>query len=343
MSKLKSYQKRGSVLILALWTLGFLVVLAVQLSHVVRQKITFLQRMESRSQSLHAAQAAVKKAMAMLETQRNKKTKSLTVADKQRYLNNPKMLTEMELGGFVSEVAYLTKLEAGGSLVKRYGFIDENSKINLNTSNLEQIKLVLMLAADLDDETAYNIASAIVDWRTEGKSELVGFYSDEYYEKLTYPYPTRDAPFEVIDELLLVRGMTQPLFDKLVHFVTVYGSGAVNINTASAPVLTALGINEYLTEKIIFTRRGRDGQEATDDDVMFPLPEYIILTLNSLVEVTPGESQLLDNLVTSGKLTTDGGLYAIHGAAVSLKGDQKRAISCVLDPQNGRIHYWREK
>lgn len=343
MSKQRLSHNHGSILILALWTLGFLVVLAIQLSHVIRQKITFLERLESRSQALHTAQAGVKKAIVMLEPQRNKTVKSLTVADKQAYLNNPDMMSNIKLGNFVGEVSYLTKLDTGGGLVKRFGFIDEASKLNVNVADLDQIKTVLIEALGMDQESAYDIASAIVDWRTPGKSELVGFYSDEYYERLKYPYVTKDAPFQVLDELMLVRGVSEPIFDKMANFLTVYGNGVININTASAPVLTAIGINPYLVDKIIAARRGRDDQEATEDDIIFPSPEYIILTLNSIVEVTPAESQLLDDLVTSGKLVTDGGLYFIHGTGATVAGKQKKLISCVLDPQNGRIHYWREK
>ena len=39
----------------------------------------------------------------------------------------------------------------------------------------------------------------------------------------------------------LVKGMTQQRYDKLINYVTIYGDGAVNINTASKDVLDGLG------------------------------------------------------------------------------------------------------
>ena len=54
-----------------------------------------------------------------------------------------------------------------------------------------------------------------------------------------------------LDEILLVKGMNKEIYDKLINFVTIYGDGAVNINTASKEVLEALGLADSLVDKIL--------------------------------------------------------------------------------------------
>ena len=62
----KLSQQRGAILIFALWVLSFLAVLAANLGYGVRQKMTFMKRIEERSQMNHIAQGGVKVALAVL-------------------------------------------------------------------------------------------------------------------------------------------------------------------------------------------------------------------------------------------------------------------------------------
>ena len=57
---------KGSILILALWTLTFLTVLAVQIGLIIRQRISLVSRIESRLQLQDMATAGIQKAIAAL-------------------------------------------------------------------------------------------------------------------------------------------------------------------------------------------------------------------------------------------------------------------------------------
>ena len=74
---------------------------------------------------------------------------------------------------------------------------------------------------------------------------------NDYYRSLEHPYDCKNSDFEVKEELLLVAGVTPEMFDKIKDCVTVYGQGAVNVNTATLPVLMALGMDEALAEKVV--------------------------------------------------------------------------------------------
>jgi DNA uptake protein ComE-like DNA-binding protein len=75
-----------------------------------------------------------------------------------------------------------------------FGLIDEASKLNLNRANTNTLSYLPNMTTDL--------AGAIVDWRSTNGS---GTYSLDYG---TLGYEDKNAPFESVDELRLVYGMT---------------------------------------------------------------------------------------------------------------------------------------
>ena len=89
---------------------------------------------------------------------------------------------------------------------RQYGFgvVDESSKLNLNTADLDTLLRLPNMTAEL--------ASAILDWRDPDAAYADGGGADnEYYLLQPEPYYCKSAPFETLDELLLVRGATREL------------------------------------------------------------------------------------------------------------------------------------
>ncbi len=88
------------------------------------------------------------------------------------------------------------------------------------------------------------MAAAIVDWRDGDKTPEMGLGAeDREYMSLEVPYRCRNAPFQSLGELSLVRDFDQKTISsfKLDQVVTVFGPGFhVNANTASAVVLSAM-------------------------------------------------------------------------------------------------------
>lgn len=91
-------------------------------------------------------------------------------------------------------------------LLPGYGLVDEASKINVNSAPEP------MLALLPDSEP--DIACAVVDWRSPAKASPtqspdggIGAQSD-YYLQADSPYQCKNAPFETVEELLLVKEMT---------------------------------------------------------------------------------------------------------------------------------------
>jgi len=107
--------------------------------------------------------------------------------------------------------------------------------------------------------TRLDIISALVDWwdfdtqRTvfdpgAGRVESNSGGEDDIYQSFRDPYQVRNAPFDSLEELRLIRGVGDDFWatfvepdpeDPTTRTVTVYGSGRVHLNEARAEVLLA--------------------------------------------------------------------------------------------------------
>ncbi len=98
----------------------------------------------------------------------------------------------------------------------RFGLVDEASKLNLNVATEAQLlRLVQSVVADDADTDAQAIVNAILDWRDPDSEPREDDQGTEhaYYRQLPRPYRVKNAPFDTVEELLLVKGVTaQVLF-----------------------------------------------------------------------------------------------------------------------------------
>ncbi|MGD0464134.1 MAG: type II secretion system protein GspK [Tepidisphaeraceae bacterium] len=85
-----------------------------------------------------------------------------------------------------------------------FGITDESSKLNINTATAAQL---MTLPCVLQQ----NVADAITDWRNPAARATADGAESGYYESLTEPYQCKNGPFETVEELLLVDGVTPQL------------------------------------------------------------------------------------------------------------------------------------
>ncbi len=112
--------------------------------------------------------------------------------------------------------------------------------------------------ADGQISTRQDIVSALIDWwdydtdRTNfdpgAASVTVGGMEDDVYERYDDPYRAKNAPFDSLEEIRLVRGVGDDFWSTFIEadpahpeerLVTIYGSGSVNPNEAPPQVLLA--------------------------------------------------------------------------------------------------------
>lgn len=143
---------------------------------------------------------------------------------------------------------------------------DESGKINVNglvtsAGNMTvgrpaQIAQMRRLFEVLNIDP--NLVDAIVDWiDTDPSTQPYGAESG-YYESLPRPYTCRNAPMTEIEELRLVKGITDEIYTKISPHLTVSSKSPyyININTAPAPVLRSLddSIDESVAGRIMENR-----------------------------------------------------------------------------------------
>ncbi|MBW2558252.1 MAG: general secretion pathway protein GspK [Deltaproteobacteria bacterium] len=107
----------------------------------------------------------------------------------------------------------------------------------------------------MDEQQARDIVDAVRDWIDED-DETTGFGAENiYYEGLKEPYACKNTPLDCIDELLMVKGMTEDLYygtderPGIARYLTVYGEGKININTA--PKLALMALADGITGEMV--------------------------------------------------------------------------------------------
>src|SRR5262245_56177871 len=231
----KLSNNKASMLILAVFTLMLLTTLAATIGLRVRGRISMLGRIEDRSRLHFISEAGIKKAIAALRYDEKRHPQGLDAASKSYRHNNPEQFGSFTLDDGTVHVSY----NAGENL---FGVLDEERRININTADRPTLVKLFQQLSPRPQDQIKEIVEGIVSWRKIHSTEMVGFVSDEYYQTLKQPYPAKHAPFELMDELRLVKGIDPELYDQVRPFITVYGDGQVNINTAPREVLVALGL-----------------------------------------------------------------------------------------------------
>ena len=84
-----------------------------------------------------------------------------------------------------------------------FGLIDEASKLNLNTATREMIELLPNMTPD--------VAAAILDWRNSPDNPQPDGAESDFYMAGDPAYMCKNAPFESVEELRWVRGVTRDL------------------------------------------------------------------------------------------------------------------------------------
>jgi len=84
-----------------------------------------------------------------------------------------------------------------------FGIRDESSRINVNTATEDMLLKLPGMTAEL--------AASIVDWRDADNDISPGGAENEYYLLLADPYYCKNAAFEAVEELVLVRGTSAEL------------------------------------------------------------------------------------------------------------------------------------
>jgi len=194
---------------------------------------------------------------------------------------------------------------------------DETSKFNINSivykngdkNNGAYISFKSLLKILSIDE---KIADRIKDW----------IDPDSIAELPDSEVGAKNSPLVTVDEILLINGINKKDYDKLLPYITVYGTTdnlVININGAEAPVLRCLSddIDEETSKKIIKYRE-----------------------TNPFVNIGQVHNVATFQTRTGVSVIFKGENFSIKSTAAS--GGVKRIIETVLDTSQEKIRYWKE-
>lgn len=338
---------RGSVLLIALWTCSILSILALGISRISMGEASALKNSIGRLRAQYIAWAGFIYSINLIRHD-NEDPASNTwdtipyCAVSPRDGKNPGMLfNEIAASGGTFNVDHLTM---SGSFVPniRYGFQDEDSKINLNAIN-QHNHLVLARLIELlgfEDALAEAISSAVVDCHDEDNIALTNPFITEGDEYGAYfkAHRYKNRPFDCIEELMLVKGMTPEVFSKIKDYVTVYPKVPLllSINILTAPEIVILSLaqgigerssilqsdSEVLVRKLLKYRQGQGNLFPEDADL----------------GLSEREVAIYQNMKQN--LTTVSRFIRIHLTGVDRKTFSRSKIDAVIDRKNLSVVYW---
>lgn len=252
----RSVQSRGIALLMVLWTITILMVVVFSFSALSRTETNAALGFREMLQKKNLAEAGIQRGI-MEIVYRKIKPKDLTEqtwrTDGSRY--------SVPFGDGQVSIA----------ITDETGLID----INMLTDASGIILKNLLLLRGIPEDQADTVVDSLLDWKDSGDSNahrLHGAESD-YYGALPVPYAAKNANFDTVEELQLVKGVThEMLFGTresrgIDSLLTVHGlTGKINVNTAPRDVLAAVpGIGPELADAVVSARQGSDTVLTTAD------------------------------------------------------------------------------
>jgi type II secretory pathway component PulK len=269
--------KRGSIIIITMWTMFFLGALVVAVAARVDAGLKVASLFKTRIESSQLARAGVEKGIIELLSDTNSWDGVGEAWCREDLFKN------IGLGSGSFSVWHKV-VQGDGSVTTVYGMSDEESRINITKATPQLLNAFAMTAGGLDSAAAADMAASIVDWRDQDDDMLTGGAEKNYYEGLSQPIRCHNGDFQSVYELLFVKGMTPALFERLEPHMTIYGTGKVNVNTADAVVLASVGVAcggdsgvaMSLAKKIVaFTHEGNALTGSSPDEITTQLRQSV--------------------------------------------------------------------
>jgi general secretion pathway protein K len=98
---------------------------------------------------------------------------------------------------------------------------DEAGKVDLNRAP-EELLRGLLITVGLDPDAAQALVDKILDWREPGIGKRLNGAKTDDYRAAGLSYGPRNGPFESVEELQLVLGVNEQLYQRLAPSLTVY-------------------------------------------------------------------------------------------------------------------------
>jgi len=307
-------------LVLVLWVLALLSVIVLEFCFSMRTEVNITRNFKESGQLYYFAHGGIQRAIAELVY------RSDPALHQKRTLPGVEELTEMEPEWQIDGRPYPVSFQQGDAEVR---VTSESGRINLNNTPDVVLRRVLKYFVEIGEERDI-IVDSILDWRDTDDLHRLNGAENDYYQSLTEPYDCKNGPFDAVEELLLVRGITPELFygkkskeseeegisriglrDVFTVFSTV---PQLDINASPVEVLVVFfGIPASLAKQVVEVRE-----------------EKTFANLNELLQRVPDIVPFIQEVGPYIIFQSTTPYFSISSVAKMKTGEAKRGVECVV-------------
>jgi general secretion pathway protein K len=319
---------KGIALVLVLLVILLLMVIVFEFSFAMKVEITATQNFKDETECYFYAQSGFYQAVAEITKGHVFRDAEENTGEISPWRGDQRKI-EMQIGHGKAEVMI------GG----------ERGKYDINAVP-EDLLLNLLATLGVEEREREIIVDSIMDWKDTDSLHRVNGAEDDYYQSLPNPYNCKNGPFDTVEELMRVRGITpslfygsfvftrekeKPLWQKgLVDLVTVYTrSFRVDANSAPKEVLLSIpGMTAEVADRIIEAREENPlknlnslGPQVGDQTFTQALLKYL--------EISPS---MVYTIISTGSIPESGVTRRVKGVVkISLTGKEKFQVLYWVD------------
>ncbi len=193
---------------------------------------------------------------------------------------------------------------------------DEGGKIDLNVAQPELLR-ALFISVDVAPERADALVDAILDFRDSDDLRQQNGAEDDDYEQAGLQHDSKDAPFNSVEELNQVFGMSAEVFRRVAPALTVYsGRGEPFAEVAPPVVQAAIEVANFTLEAEELAEAGPEEGEEGDEGIAFE-PDFDTLLSEESAELSEPVDSNAPILLREGRSNLRSGspAFAIHAEA----------------------------
>ncbi len=240
--------QEGVALIMVIWVLTILTVIVLSFSFMSRTETYSTVSFKEGIEKKFFAEAGIQRGITELFYRDLYKTQNIEFEGREVWKTNGSPYK-----GVIGSGYYVVRIT------------DESGKVDINTASDVVLKnLLFNLGVAIED--ADIIVDSIMDWKDADDLYRLHGAEDDYYMSLQHPYRAKNADFETLEELILVRGLTPEILygtaekKGLIDFITINSkTNTININAAPKEVLVSIpGITNEMAEFIIEYRENKE-------------------------------------------------------------------------------------
>ena len=231
------HDKRGIAIVIVLLVVAIIVPVTIQFNRTTRSSVFEAANLSDAVRLSYVAKSGFNAGKAALIYHKGS-VDTLT----EDWANMDKMAAQF--GDLFTDASLRINIEDESGKIPINLFL-KNDAVNPDVKEM-LTRLLSLPEFRLDPDKVQEIINSLKDWMDKDDEVTATGAETAYYKGLDQPYAAKNAPIENLEELLMIKGVTRAIYygtdstPGLVNYLTLYGTGKININTAPKLILRIL-------------------------------------------------------------------------------------------------------